>query len=142
MHSHYPTSPPPATAWSRVRELFQKRGVTVLANDTILSVGLSMLGVFATLIYAIVMLLVGSLLAHSSADKTVVWPAVFGSFMVGLYVYIIVVFTVIRVVHTSFKAVFICFVQVCFLLALNYACSQSVRGWTGRVPAAFCCIEH
>lgn len=136
MHSRDPTSPPPATASSRAGELFLKRGVTTLANDAMVSAGLFMLGVLATLVAVDVMLLVESLLAYLFPNETVVWMVLFGPCMIGLYVYVTVVFTVLHVVHTSFKAVFVCFVQVCFLLAFNYACSRSVGGWTGREPAA------
>lgn len=107
------------TASSRVGELFQKRGVTTLANDTAVHIALSMLGVFAALIYVVVAFCLALLLTVSSVVETKAWWGVSGPLVISIFVYVAVMVTVLEVVRSSFKAVFVCFVQVSVLSVSN-----------------------
>lgn len=53
----HPAPPPHISAGSRVGELFLSRGVTTIANDTAVDIGLSLLAVTSAMIYVMAILL-------------------------------------------------------------------------------------
>eukprot|EP00752_Nemacystus_decipiens_P002056 g1968.t1 len=111
-------------AGSRVKEMFQRRAVTTLANDIVVEVGLTLLALSATLAYVLLtgMIMFGGIMkvfsdaeeSGKDADEmmdsfefwTVIGPQIFG--VVAL---VFLVSTVLEVVRSGFKAVFVCFVQ-------------------------------
>lgn len=86
-----------------------------------------MLGVFTALIYVVVAFCLALLLTVSSVVETEAWWEVSGPLVISFFVYVAVMVTVLEVVRSSFKAVFVCFVQVNVLSSSNHACLHSVR---------------
>lgn len=101
----------------RVRELFQKRGVTALANDFIVDVGLSLLAVSSAIIYVFISLALFAVALDinggelGGADTVTFWGFI-GPLIFGAVACVLLVSTVLEVVRSGFKAVFVCFVQV------------------------------
>lgn len=117
------------TAKCRVRELFERRIVTTLANDIIISVGLSLLAASAIIVYVLVDICFFSivLLQVFSENKGIEWYAALNPILllnnqryfyldvyqvVGYITCLLVVLNVLEVVNSGYKAVFVCFVQV------------------------------
>lgn len=98
------------TAGQRVSELFRRRGVTTIANDIVVDVGLTAVCAGLTVCFLCLAYLV----------IAVTERALGGTFLVGVYVIFLfspflvafVVATTVEVLRSSFKAVFVCFVQV------------------------------
>lgn len=125
LNSIPPSPPPPPTTYAlgailhksagqRVRELFERRGVTAVANDLIVETGLRLLALSATVAYFLISLSLISILNMSalrSMDTISFWlyvlPLIFGFASCLLFVS-----TALEVVRSGFKAVFVCYVQV------------------------------
>lgn len=96
-------------------KLFQRRGVTALANDTVVDVGLTMLAMALTLgymyaLYLLVWLLIALAVVMRFGGIVLIFllfAGVFGYLACGL-----VIATTLEVVRSGFKTVFVCFVQV------------------------------
>lgn len=108
--SRHATPPSSVSAGHRVLELFKRRGVTTIANDTVLDIGLTALVLGATAAYLaaayLLLLLVGSVLG-GLGGVLVVAVLVLSWFVVN-----VIMATTIQVLRSSFRAVFVCFVQV------------------------------
>lgn len=127
--------PPPLlvnknTAGSRVYEMFQRRAVTTLANDIVVEVGLRLLAVSATVVYVLVtgVMMFGAFMRVGGADffeddgtngdhkepkvDTIEFWSVVGPQIFGVVALVFLISTVLEVVRSGFKAVFVCFVQV------------------------------
>ncbi len=91
-------------------ELFKRRGVTTIANDTVLDIGLTTLVLGATAAYLaaayLVLLLAGSVLGGLGGTL------VFAVLVLSWVVVNVIMATTIQVLRSSFRAVFVCFVQV------------------------------
>ncbi|CAM9101232.1 unnamed protein product [Scytosiphon promiscuus] len=116
-------------AGGRVYEMFQRRAVTTLANDIVVEVGLRLLALSATVVYVLVtgvmmfgaFMRVGGAAAFddggSSADgkgtkvDTIEFWSVVGPQIFGVVALVFLVKTVLEVVRSGYKAVFVCFVQ-------------------------------
>lgn len=108
-----------------MRELFDKRGVIPLANDIVVEFGLGLLGISMTLVYAAMSMALLFTFSHfeedgalSEADEAKSHPLEFWS-LVGPQVFgavtcMLLLSTVLEVVLSGFKAVFVCFVQVSY----------------------------
>ena len=106
-----------SSAGNRVSQLFLSRGVTTIANDTVVDFGLTLFALAATLVYMMSAYLV--YLASSYASRLASWEtgglvAVMYPAAFGFLACVIVISTTLEVVRSSFKAVFVCFVQVSF----------------------------
>ncbi|CAM9494927.1 unnamed protein product [Ectocarpus sp. 4 AP-2014] len=105
-------------AGQRVSELFRRRGVTTIANDIVVDVGLTAVCAGLTVCFLCLAYLV----------ITVTHRVLGGTFLVGVYVIFLfspflvafVVATTVEVLRSSFKAVFVCFVQDPDALASNH----------------------
>lgn len=100
---------PPAAR--RVAELFRQRGLTVLLNDGVVAIGLTLIVLGQTMLYLAAMLLVLVVFVGYS------WSG-FGGFWIMLFAPLFMIPTVVlfwiyvEVVRSSHKAVVVCFVQV------------------------------
>jgi len=110
MSSYLVTSPLFVSAGHRVLELFKRRGITTIANDTVLDIGLTALVLGTTVAYLgaayLLLLLAGSVLG-GLGGILVVAVLVLSWFVVNA-----IMATTIQVLRSSFRAVFVCFVQV------------------------------
>eukprot|EP00903_Cladosiphon_okamuranus_P019553 g17984.t1 len=98
-------------AGQRVSELFKRRGVTTIANDTVVDVGLSAVVVVSSLCYLgaayLVLVLTGDVLGMKG------WPLSTSviAFAFGYVFVAIIAGITTAVLRASYKAVFVCFVQ-------------------------------
>lgn len=91
-------------------ELFRQRGLTVIVNDAVVSVGLALLVVGQTVVYFVSMLLVLVVFVDYSFSSLGFWTMLLTAlFMVPV---VILFWINIEVVRSSHKAVIVCFVQV------------------------------
>ncbi|CAB1097817.1 unnamed protein product [Ectocarpus sp. CCAP 1310/34] len=103
-------------AGGRVREMFQRRAVTTLANDIVVEVGLRLLALSATVVYVLLtgVMMFGAFMRvdgdSSMVDSVEFWSIV-GPQIFGVVALAFLVSTVLEVVRSGFKAVFVCFVQ-------------------------------
>lgn len=106
--------------------MFERRTVTTLANDVVVGVGLSLLAVSAVIVYVLVtatmmfgafMKVGGDSLFNDEQDASEVvdsvefWSVV-GPQIFGVVALVFLISTVLEVVRSGVKAVFVCFVQV------------------------------
>lgn len=107
-----PPHQPPETAGHRVSELFKRRGVTAIANDSVVDVGLSALVFGAALCHLgavyLLLYLVGDVLGMRGWASTTSLVVLFCSY----FFVTILAATTVEVLRSSYKAVFVCFVQV------------------------------
>lgn len=109
-----------------VRELFQKRGVTALANDVIVDMGLSLVAISAAILYCVIAstlfviafeINIGGLYDDMNgsnfggADSVRFW-GLFGPLIFGSLACVLLISTMLEVLRSGFKAIFVCFVQV------------------------------
>lgn len=107
--------------------MFERRTVTTLANDAIVGIGLTLLAVAALAVYGLMtgVMMFGafmkigadSMLDSSDADSsdvvdTVEFWSVVGPQIFGVVALVFLISTVLEVVRSGVKAVFVCFVQV------------------------------
>eukprot|EP00752_Nemacystus_decipiens_P017801 g15960.t1 len=109
-----------ADAGHRVSELFKRRGVTTIANDSVVSVGLSALVFGSALCYLgvayLALVLIGGVLGVKGWPLGTAVAVFFCSYVFGA----IIVGTTVEVLRASYKAVFVCFVQDPETLAKNH----------------------
>lgn len=106
-----------------MRELFFRRGVIPLANDGILAFGLRALAASATFAYVLIsFVLLGtfayfdedgesSKAGNGNSDDLEFW-SLLGAHIFGAVTCMLLLGTVLEVLRSGFKAVFVCFVQV------------------------------
>lgn len=110
------------TAGHRVGELFRQRGMTAIANDTVVDIGLTMLAIATSVVYMAtaiaanmaVMLAYSALpeLAEGGGAYSQFFLTFLASVLYGFVACVIIISTMLEVVRSGFKAVFVCFVQV------------------------------
>lgn len=98
-------------------ELFLQRGLTVIVNDAVVSIGLSLLVVAQTILYFTIMMMVGVVFMDFSFTRDMgIWTLIFA--MLFLLPIVVMFWINIEVVRSSHKAVVVCFVQVIFFQIL------------------------
>ncbi|CAN0331947.1 unnamed protein product [Ectocarpus sp. 6 AP-2014] len=117
-------------ALRRVHELFQRRGITMIANDGIVSAGL----------FLLTMGLMSTYLVVVCSSMVMLTGAPFSGSLVALIMFVVVVFvfvpvavcvsTTMSVLRSGHKAVFVCFVQDPEALANNHG-SQTYDDLSG-----------
>ena len=111
-----PIFPPPALR--RVEELFRQRGTTVIANDTFVNLGLYLLGVGMAVFYVAALSLALVIFTDFSFRDVGGGVGDMGLLkillVVGLFLTVpaVVILTILQVVRSSQKAIFVCLVQV------------------------------
>ena len=107
------TRPIKRAARARVRELFEKRGVTTLANDVTLEVACGFIAISAFISYTLAssVALGPFLTSESSVDSVEFW-SIIGPQIFGLLACFFLIRTVLELARSGYKAVFVCFVQV------------------------------
>jgi len=100
-----------------VNELFKRRGLTVITNDTVVSIGLHFLGLGLTLSYFAALLLTWVTFMNfmnfrsPTGMEGLIW--ILSTIVPFVVVPAMLVFwTMVKVVRSSLKVVFVCFVQV------------------------------
>lgn len=96
-------------------ELFRQRGLTVIVNDAVVSIGLTLVVVCQTVLYFVLMVMMFVVFVDYSFSGLGFWTLLFAT----LFMYpITVIFWInIEVVRSSHKAVIVCFVQVTLRVA-------------------------
>ncbi|CAN0166641.1 unnamed protein product, partial [Ectocarpus fasciculatus] len=95
----------------RVSELFRRRGVTTIANDIVVDVGLTAICVGLTVCFLAFAYLVIMANGVVFGGTFLVGFVAYGTFLFGSFMVAFVVATTVEVLRSSFKAVFVCFVQ-------------------------------
>ncbi|CAN0274661.1 unnamed protein product [Scytosiphon promiscuus] len=101
-------------AGQRVSELFRRRGVTTIANDVVVDIGLAGVVLGATMLYWVVAILLLALVSdtiHGDALLSDVFWAALRLVCWSYLLVVIVVATTLEALKSGVKAVFVCFVQ-------------------------------
>lgn len=91
-------------------ELFRQRGLTVIVNDAVVSVGLTLVVVSQTILYFAVMMVMFVVFVDPSFSGLGFWAVLIAPLL--MYPVVIVFWINMEVVRSSHKAVIVCFVQV------------------------------